>query len=54
MDRFVDKLEKHMAMRVRTISWKYKASFKYNFYDEYIKDIIFMKIFKLLLEKKNQ
>ena len=24
-------LEKHMAMRERTISWKYKASFKYNF-----------------------
>ena len=24
-------LEKHMAKRVRTISWKYKASFKYDF-----------------------
>ena len=23
-------LEKHMAMYVRTISWKYKASFKYD------------------------
>ena len=24
-------LEKHMAIRLQTISWKFKASFKYNF-----------------------